>query len=90
VPYGAETEGMNERPWDENDLTDEELLRMWEEGEPVPILQTQMEIQPPHVHHPDSATLGREGGRSQNLRLGWPLPTNPALRESVNTGAAAA
>jgi hypothetical protein len=28
-------EGMNPQEWDENDLPDQEILAMWDEGEPV-------------------------------------------------------
>ncbi len=80
---------MSDRGWDENDLSDEQLLRMWEEGEPVPILQTQVEIEPPHTHQPDSATRGAGVARSQNLRLGSSVTTDLAVRESLNTDAAA-
>jgi len=81
---------MNEKRWDENDMTDEELLRMWDEGEPVAILQTRVEVQLPHAYRPDSVTRGGGEGRSRNLRLGSSTTRDLAPRESVNTGAAAA
>lgn len=80
---------MSDRDWDENDLSDEELLRMWEEGELVPILHTHVEIEPPHMHQPDSATRGAGVARSENLRLGSSVTTDLAVRETLNTEAAA-
>lgn len=59
TPGSSGARGMNGADRDENDLTAEELLRMWEEGEPVEILQTHVEIEPPCMHRPDAATEDR-------------------------------
>jgi hypothetical protein len=79
---------MSENEWDENDLADEELLRMWQESEHVAILRTRVEIEPPHMHQPDSATRGGLVACPGNIRLGPATSTGPLVGGSVNTEAA--
>jgi hypothetical protein len=81
---------MSENEWDENDLAEEELLRMWQEGEPVAILRTRVEIEPPHMRQPDGATRAGAIVSPGNIRLAPTVTAGLCVRGSVNTEGAGA
>lgn len=67
---------------DENELSDEELLRMWAEGEPVAILTVRV-AQSAWLRPGEGGTLGRI---SEVKGKGWPAAAPyPVVRESVAT-----
>ena len=80
---GAQTEAMKER--DEYDLSDEELLSIWEQGEPVEIVDTIIGSDLPWLQEVDSAPAAWRP-TSRTLRLTIPEAAGgPSLRDDPPT-----